>query len=432
MSRGSTTERSGPAPVILAIETSTVLLGVSVVRGEQALIQDSLAEPRVHSAMLLPMCLKAMGAAGCAPEDLSAVAVSAGPGSFTGLRIGCATAQGLAKAWDKEVVLVPTFEALLSRCEGHPVVALVQGRAKAQTVTALYEMGEQGFVEVIPAAARGVDEFFDDVCSRAEQAGGRFRVAVAGDAADLFVSSGGDKGRKRWPGLEIYPVDESARLPSPAAVGFVAARMWREGNTVRPGEAVPRYYRKSQAEALAAAKKPPSPKAAEVNDLESPLEIQIDKMALQDLDRVLEIEALSYHTPWSRRAFTSEVSENSYAHYFAARHDGRIIGYVGMWVILDEAHITNIAVDPQYRRNRVAQRLLEAMFEKAKGFGANRMTLEVRVSNLGAQTLYRKLGFVDRGMRKGYYTDTNEDAIIMWKDDLGPQKAKVDQVKWMV
>lgn len=168
-----------------------------------------------------------------------------------------------------------------------------------------------------------------------------------------------------------------------------------------------------------------------MRDLESPLETEMEKMTVNDLDRVLEIEAQSYHTPWSRKAFTSEVTENSYAHYFVARHDGRIIGYVGMWVILEESHITNIAVDPQYRRHRVGQRLMEAMFDEAKELGATRMTLEVRVSNLGAQSLYKKLGFVDRGTRKGYYADTNEDAVIMWKDDLGPQKPKVDQVKWM-
>ncbi|MEX0974336.1 MAG: ribosomal protein S18-alanine N-acetyltransferase [Bacillota bacterium] len=155
-------------------------------------------------------------------------------------------------------------------------------------------------------------------------------------------------------------------------------------------------------------------------------------MTLDDLDRVLEIEVLSYKTPWSRRAFTSEITENSYAHYFVFRHEGEIVGYVGMWVILDESHITNIAVDPAYRRQRVGKRMLEAMFDKAKEYGATRMTLEVRASNIGAQDLYRKLGFADRGLRKGYYSDTNEDAIIMWKDDLGAQKPKEDQVKWMV
>lgn len=167
----------------------------------------------------------------------------------------------------------------------------------------------------------------------------------------------------------------------------------------------------------------------EVTDL---IDIQIEKMTVNDLDRILEIETVSYRTPWSRRAFTSELTENSYAHYFVARNRGRIVGYVGMWVILEESHITNIAVDPQCRRNHVGQRLLEAMFDKAKELGATRMTLEVRMTNTGAQTLYRNLGFVDRGLRKGYYSDTNEDAIIMWLDDLGPQKPREDQVKWMV
>lgn len=155
-------------------------------------------------------------------------------------------------------------------------------------------------------------------------------------------------------------------------------------------------------------------------------------MTPDDLDRVLEIEELSYGTPWSRRAFTSEITDNRYAHYFVARHRGRLIGYVGMWVILEEAHITNVAVDPAYRRRKVAWRLLEDMFRRARELGATRMTLEVRVSNATAQELYRKMGFVDHGIRKGYYTDTNEDAIIMWREDLGPQLPREDQVKWMV
>lgn len=160
--------------------------------------------------------------------------------------------------------------------------------------------------------------------------------------------------------------------------------------------------------------------------------IRVEPMTAQDLDRVLEIEALSYSTPWSRRAFVSEVTDNSYAYYFVARRDGVIVGYVGMWVILDEAHITNIAVAPECRRLGIGQTMLETMFERAKEHGATRMTLEVRVSNLGARALYRKLGFADRGLRKGYYTDSNEDAIIMWKDDLGPQKPRECQVRWMV
>lgn len=166
--------------------------------------------------------------------------------------------------------------------------------------------------------------------------------------------------------------------------------------------------------------------------MEYTLEIDIEQMHVSDLDRVLEIEGLSYPTPWSRRAFQSEITDNTYAYYFVARHAGVVIGYVGMWVILDEAHITNIAVHPDFRRKAIGRRMLMAMFEEAKRHGATRMTLEVRVSNYGAQALYKDLGFVNRGVRKGYYSDTNEDAYIMWKDALGPAKPKVERLKWMI
>jgi len=158
----------------------------------------------------------------------------------------------------------------------------------------------------------------------------------------------------------------------------------------------------------------------------------ISKMTPRDLDEVLEIERQSYPTPWSRNAFHSELTANLYAHYFTARIDGMLVGYFGMWVFFDEAHITNIAVNPKFRRQGIGEQMLRFAFRKARELGATKMTLEVRLSNYGAQNLYRKLGFQDRGIRKGYYSDTNEDAIIMWKDDLSPDSPQEDEVKWMM
>ena len=100
--------------------------------------------------------------------------------------------------------------------------------------------------------------------------------------------------------------------------------------------------------------------------------------------------------------------------------------------VFDEAHITNIAVHPDFRRQGIGEQMMRFAFKKARELGATKMTLEVRLSNHGAQALYRKLGFQDRGIRKGYYSDTNEDAIIMWKDDLGPDSPQEDKVKWML
>ncbi|MEW6522335.1 MAG: ribosomal protein S18-alanine N-acetyltransferase [Bacillota bacterium] len=143
-------------------------------------------------------------------------------------------------------------------------------------------------------------------------------------------------------------------------------------------------------------------------------------MRLSDIDEVLETEKLCFPTPWSRRAFVSELTENIYAHYIVARVNGQLVGYAGMWVILEEAHITNIAVHPDHRRQGLGWRLLHELMERARERSATNMTLEVRKSNLGAQAMYARAGFYVRGLRKGYYTDTKEDAIIMWKDDLDP------------
>ncbi|HHV61773.1 MAG TPA: ribosomal protein S18-alanine N-acetyltransferase [Firmicutes bacterium] len=145
---------------------------------------------------------------------------------------------------------------------------------------------------------------------------------------------------------------------------------------------------------------------------------EIRLMQYDDLDHVVEIESISFPTPWSRNAFASELFHNSRACYLVASVDGRVVGYVGTWLILDEAHVTNIAVHPDYRRQGIGEKLLRSMMALAGSRGAKRMTLEVRVSNKPAQRLYEKLGFVRIGLRRGYYHDNNEDAIIMWKEGL--------------
>jgi ribosomal-protein-alanine N-acetyltransferase len=144
----------------------------------------------------------------------------------------------------------------------------------------------------------------------------------------------------------------------------------------------------------------------------------IKPMKLEDIGSVLEIEQMSFPTPWPRDAYYHELRENRLACYLVAREFHRIVGYAGMWVILDEAHVTTIAVDPLHRRRRIGERLVVALLEEAMKRGARWVTLEVRKSNLGAQTLYRKYGFKDIGIRKAYYSDNREDAIVMWTGNL--------------
>ncbi len=149
-------------------------------------------------------------------------------------------------------------------------------------------------------------------------------------------------------------------------------------------------------------------------------------MQLSDLDDVMEIEKVCYPTPWSRRAFVGELTENVYAYYLVAHAGTQLLGYAGMWVILDEAHVTNVSVHPEWRRMGLGRRLVHELIVRAHDLGATRMTLEVRPSNDGARKLYAQAGFVERGLRKGYYADTHEDAIIMWKYDLSDITAQHD------
>jgi ribosomal-protein-alanine N-acetyltransferase len=146
--------------------------------------------------------------------------------------------------------------------------------------------------------------------------------------------------------------------------------------------------------------------------------IMIEFMKLRDLDEVMDVEQQCFTTPWSRYAFTCELRDNQFSHYIVARDGGRIIGYGGIWIVLDEAHVTNVGIIPEYRGRGIGETLMRTLIEIAKSHGAKKMTLEVRKSNYIAQNLYSKLGFEPRGIRRGYYIDDKEDAVIMWKDSF--------------
>jgi ribosomal-protein-alanine N-acetyltransferase len=141
-------------------------------------------------------------------------------------------------------------------------------------------------------------------------------------------------------------------------------------------------------------------------------------MTLQDVDAVHEIEKQSFAIPWSHDAFVKEVTENRCARYLVAREDGVPVAYAGMWLVLDEAHVTNIAVRKDRRGEGLGELIARALMQLAADTGIRYMTLEVRRGNLVAQGLYKKLGFVEVGFRKRYYADNNEDALLMACEDL--------------
>lgn len=146
--------------------------------------------------------------------------------------------------------------------------------------------------------------------------------------------------------------------------------------------------------------------------------VLIDDMTVDDIAGVQEIERSSFPVPWPANAFRHELTQNKNARYIVAREGETIVGYAGLWLMVDEAHITTFAVLPEHRRRRVGERLLQRLFDIADEMGAEWLTLEVRVSNIGAQRLYEKYGFRRAGVRRRYYSDNNEDALIMWTDRI--------------
>lgn len=143
--------------------------------------------------------------------------------------------------------------------------------------------------------------------------------------------------------------------------------------------------------------------------------IQYRKMTPNDVEAVHVIEVEAFPTPWTIDSFHYEMRENQFAYYIVAEDEnGTIVGYCGMWLVIDSAQITNVAVLEKARGKGIGEKLMREAMRVAKEHQVDIMSLEVRVSNVIAQNLYRKLGFQDGGIRKGYYTDNQEDALVMW------------------
>ncbi|MGL5693615.1 MAG: ribosomal protein S18-alanine N-acetyltransferase [Peptostreptococcaceae bacterium] len=141
----------------------------------------------------------------------------------------------------------------------------------------------------------------------------------------------------------------------------------------------------------------------------------IEEMKAEDIDGVFEVEKNCFEDYWSKDAFKKELT-NNLAKYLVAKKDGKVVGYVGTWFVVDEGHITNVAVHEDYRGQKIGDQLIKELVQVCKNNKIVAMTLEVRASNRVAQGLYRKYGFKMAGIRKEYYSNNKEDAIIMWND----------------
>jgi len=373
---------------ILAVDTSTTAATAAITEDGRLVAEFTLNISRAHSQKIMGIIDELFKKSGFKPSDMDLFACSAGPGSFTGLRIGASIIKGMAQTFKKTVAAVPTLDALaysLYNCAGLVCPMLDAQREMVYSNLYCWEKGRLKKLEDL-----GVIKIGDLTGLIREKA---VPATFLGDGVQLF-----EKNLKN--DLEEYYVANSGSLlPRASACAAVAMDMYEKGSIDSYDTFKLTYIRKSQAEV----------------EYEKKQAVQLQDMSIGDIDRVCEIENLSFSTPWSRESFEAEISENKLARYMVARVDGKVAAYGGMWLVLDEGHITNIAVHPDYRGRKIGEKLVLSLLEKARSCGVLNITLEVRASNTAARSLYKKLGFVDSGVRKGYYSDTGEDAVIMWK-----------------
>ena len=144
-------------------------------------------------------------------------------------------------------------------------------------------------------------------------------------------------------------------------------------------------------------------------------ELIIRQAEEKDILQSAEIEKQCFTVPWSYESLCYDILENNLSFYIVAEIEGKVCGYVGIWNIVDEGHINNVAVAPAYRRKHIGSALLDVLIGTCEAEGILRLTLEVRAGNTPARRLYEQKGFLEAGLRKGYYEDNHEDAVIMWR-----------------
>src|SRR5215216_1326457 len=156
------------------------------------------------------------------------------------------------------------------------------------------------------------------------------------------------------------------------------------------------------------------------------MNVSLRKMTVQDISAVLDLDRKSFSLPWPERSFRFELAENPASRCWVAELDGKIVGMIVVWLIVDEAHVATLATHPDYRRQGIGKRLLAYALRHMIQDGARSTFLEVRESNLAAQEMYRKFGYEVTGRRRHYYRDNNEDAILMNLDRLDAERLMLD------
>ena len=363
---------------ILALDSSGMVASAALVEDDILRAEYTLNYKKTHSQTLLPLLDKVLTETETEPSQVDAIAVSAGPGSFTGLRIGAATAKGLGLALDKPLIAVPTLEALAYNLWGYPgrICPMMDAR-RDQVYTGLYQFEGSAFKTLREGEALSLEALI--------------AILEREEGPVLFLGDGVPVHRRALEerlSLPLAFAPAHLNRQRAAAVGALGRLYLEKGRTVSAAAFSPIYLRLPQAER----------------------ERRKKRGAL-----LSRLEAEIFADPWSERALEESLTQ-SYCHSYLWQEEGEVQGYCLVTGPSEDWEILRIGVRPAFRRRGIATGLLGRAAAQAKDRGARRLLLEVRAGNQEALAFYQALGFQQDGLRRDYYEDPREDALLMHLD----------------
>ena len=389
---------------VLAIESSGLTASVAVVEETRTVAEYTVDYKKTHSQTLLPMIDEVVRMTDLDLAEIDAIAVSGGPGSFTGLRIGSATAKGLGLALDKPLIHVPTVDGLAYQVYGcGDIICPIMDARRNQVYTGIYTFSASAGKK---EGTREVDPVFQVL---------RMQMAIAVEDLIRRLNNYNRPVVFLGDGVPVYREMLSAGLKVPysfapsymnrqraAVVGALGIRYYQAGKYETAMEHQPEYLRQSQAERERAQR-------------EKTAKLVIRELKAEDAAAAAEIEYQSFPDPWSQNGILDTVSNPSTVCLLAEKA-GKAVGYLFAYKAGDEAEIARIAVAGEQKRQGVGKSLMRTLEEIGKKKQIRRLLLDVRESNREARAFYEKMAFQEDGVRRGFYQDPPEDAVLMSRE----------------
>ena len=386
---------------VLAIDSSGLTATVAVVEDTQTVAEYTINYKKTHSQTLLPMIDEVVKMTELDLNTIDAIAVAGGPGSFTGLRIGSATAKGLGFALNKPLIHVPTVDGLAYNVYGcEDIICPIMDARRNQVYTGIYTFSKKAgtkegsnLVEpVFQVIKMQMAVSIEELAERLN----RYRrpVVFLGDGVPVYENILAEKLTVPYSFAPAYMNRQRA-----AVVGTLGIQYYKAGKFETAEEHRPDYLRVSQAERERAQR-------------EKEAEIIVRELKVEDSAAVAEMEQQIFSDPWSEKSVMETVQQKQSV-CFAAEKAGHILGYLLVYHAADEAEIARIAVQKEARRQGAAGKLMQALEHYCEEHKMEKLLPDVRESNEAARSFYTKNGFVEDGIRQGFYTNPSEDAVLM-------------------